>query len=77
MTTQIAIRLPEEIVSRLDALVPAVHESRSDAVRRSIELYLYRLACEEDAERYEREPLSDDELALADDPDAWTGTPSW
>ena len=77
MTTQIAIRLPEEIVSRLDALVPAVHESRSDAVRRSIELYLYRLACEEDAERYEREPLSDGELALADDPDAWTGTPSW
>jgi len=77
MTTQIAIRLPEEIVSRLDALVPAVHESRSDAVRRSIELYLYRLACEEDAERYEREPLSDGELTLADDPDAWTGTPSW
>lgn len=76
-TTQIAIRLPDELVARLDALVPAIHATRSDAVRRSIELYIYRLACEEDAARYERVPLSDEELALADDPEGWSGTPAW
>jgi Arc/MetJ-type ribon-helix-helix transcriptional regulator len=77
MTTQIAVRLPDELVGQLDALVPAVHGSRSDAVRRSIELYLYRLACEQDAERYEAEPLTDDELTIADDPNGWSGTPAW
>lgn len=77
MTTQIAVRLPAELVSRLDGLVPGTHDSRSDAVRRSIELYLYRLACEQDASLYERQPLGDDELAMADDPDAWSGTTPW
>ena len=62
MTTQIAIRLPDDLVGRLDALVPGVHETRSEAIRRSIELYLYRLACEQDADRYDRDPLSDAEL---------------
>lgn len=77
MTIQMAIRLPDELVSRLDALVPQVHGTRSDAVRRSIELYLYRLACEQDADRYDQLPLSEEELALADDPDPWSGTASW
>lgn len=77
MTTQIAIRLPDELVEQLDALVPTVHATRSDAVRRSIELYVYRLACENDAARYDAMPLSDGELAIADDPSAWEGTPAW
>jgi Arc/MetJ-type ribon-helix-helix transcriptional regulator len=77
MTTQIAIRLPEALIGRLDELVPEVHRSRSDAVRRSIELYLYRLECEMDAARYERQPLSDDDLAMVDDPSAWSATPPW
>lgn len=77
MTTQLAIRLPEDLVRRLDALVPKTHASRSEAVRRAIELYLYRLACERDARLYERMPLTDEELALADDPDAWSDTPPW
>jgi predicted transcriptional regulator len=77
MTTQIALRLPDELVSQLDTLVPRVHATRSDAVRRSIELYVYRLACEADAARYEEMPLSDEELALADDPASWKGTPAW
>jgi Arc/MetJ-type ribon-helix-helix transcriptional regulator len=77
MTTQIAVRLPEALISQLDALVPGTHDSRSDAVRRSIEVYLYRLACEQDALRYEQQPLTNDELALADDPDGWSGIPSW
>lgn len=77
MTTQIAVRLPEELVTQLDALVPGTHESRSDAIRRSIEVYLHRVASEQDALRYEQMPLTDDELALADDPEGWAGTPAW
>jgi Arc/MetJ-type ribon-helix-helix transcriptional regulator len=77
MTTQIAVRLPDELVSRLDTLVPARHGSRSEAVRQAIEAYLYRLACEQDADRYDRQPLSEDELSLADDPQAWEGTAAW
>jgi len=77
MTNQVAVRLPKALISRLDALVPGTHPSRSDAVRRSIELYLYRLACEQDAERYQREPLTDEELALGDDASAWADAPPW
>ncbi len=77
MTSQVAVRLPEELIERLDALVPTTHGSRSEAVRRAIELYLYRLACEHDVRQYERMPLDDVELALADAPDAWSDTPPW
>ena len=49
MTIQVAVRLPDDLLDRLDSLVPATHPSRSDAVRRAIELYLYALACEQDA----------------------------
>jgi hypothetical protein len=38
---------------------------------------LYWLACERDARQYEHLPLTDGELSLADDPDAWSGTPQW
>lgn len=75
--TQIAVRLSHELVNQLDALVPGTHASRSDAIRRSVELYLYHLACERDADRYARVPLTDEELALADDAAAWSGTPRW
>ena len=77
MTSQVAVRLPDELISRLDALVPSTHPSRSEAVRRAIELYLYSLACEHDARQYERIPLADEELSLTDDPLAWSGTPPW
>ncbi|MDQ3543646.1 MAG: ribbon-helix-helix domain-containing protein [Actinomycetota bacterium] len=77
MTAQLALRVPDELIRRLDALVPAPHASRSDAVRRAIELYLYRLECEDDARRYDERPLSNAELAFADDADAWSGTPRW
>jgi hypothetical protein len=46
-------------------------------VRRALELYLYRLACERDAERYEQVPLGEEELALADDERGWSETPAW
>ncbi len=76
-TTQIAVRLPSELVDRLDQLVPEPHGSRSEAIRRAIELYVIWLAAEHDAAVYDRLPLTDAELAFADDPDAWGATPPW
>jgi metal-responsive CopG/Arc/MetJ family transcriptional regulator len=77
MTTQLAIRLPDDLICRLDALIPEKHATRSEAIRRAIELYVYRLAWEQDAEQYERLPLTDSELALADDPGSWSEAPRW
>ncbi len=74
---QIAVRLPGDQVERMDRVAKGLHTSRSDVIRRALELYLYRLDCERDARIYEREPLKRDELAFTDDPDAWTETPPW
>jgi Arc/MetJ-type ribon-helix-helix transcriptional regulator len=43
------VRLPDDQVARIDRLVGVLLTSRSDVIRRAIELYLYRLACEHDA----------------------------
>lgn len=74
---QLAVRVPGSLVRELDELVPGRHRNRAEAVRAAVESYLYRLNCERDAERYDSAPLTDAELALADDPAAWTATPSW
>lgn len=76
-TVQVAVRLPAEQVERIDQIVGALHSSRSGVIRRALELYLYRLECERDACAYEQHGLTDVELALADDPEAWKGTPAW
>ena len=76
-TTQLAVRLSREQIRRLDHVVGSLHASRSDVIRRALDLYLYRLECERDARVYERLPLTDEERALADDPTAWKGTPRW
>jgi len=39
--------------------------------------HLYRLESERDARRYEESPLSDKELAFADDPKALASMPEW
>jgi len=77
MTTQLAIRLPEDLIRKLDELVPGKHSTRSEAVRRAIELYLYRLACERDAEIYERFPLTEEEMGQANSPEVWSTLPPW
>ena len=77
MTVQVAVRLPSEPVLAIDALVGRGHGSRSEVIRRALELYLYRLACEHDAQRYAELPLTDTELALADDERGWSATPAW
>jgi metal-responsive CopG/Arc/MetJ family transcriptional regulator len=77
MSTQVAVRLEKAQLKRLDRVVGALRASRSEVIRRALDVYLYRLECERDARAYEKQPLSDAELALADDPDAWQGAPSW
>lgn len=74
---QLAVRMPSEVISELDALVPELHATRAEAVRAAVQAYLYRLACERDAQRYVNTPLDGAELALTDDPGAWSATPSW
>lgn len=77
MTTQIAVRLPDELVAGLDALVPLTHQTRSSLVRAAIESYVSRLLNERDAAIYERQPLSDAELAMSDEDRSWEATPPW
>ena len=77
MTTQVAIRLPDELIRQLDDLVPVTHSSRTEAIRRAVELYLYRLACERDAEIYDRFPLTEEEMAQANSPEVWSTLPPW
>jgi Arc/MetJ-type ribon-helix-helix transcriptional regulator len=77
MTTQVAVRLAAEQVKAIDDLVERGHGSRSEVIRRALELYLYRLACERDAQRYAELPLTDAELLLADDERGWSATPAW
>lgn len=77
MTTPVTLRVPDDLLAQLDALVPEVHPSRSEALRRALELYLYRVACERDADRYAAQPLTEAELAVGDDVRDWEATPSW
>jgi predicted transcriptional regulator len=77
MTTQIAVRLPDDLVAQIDALVPLSHPTRSSLVRTAIESYVSRVLNERDAAVYQRQPLSDAELALADDARSWDAPPQW
>lgn len=76
-SVQVAIRLPADQVERLGRVAKGLHSSRSEVIRRALELYLYRLDCERDASVYARQPLTPSELALADDADGWKDTPAW
>jgi len=69
--------MPGELVAGLDELVPQRHVSRAEAIRSAVEAYLYRVACERDAQRYAEHPLTDEELTLADAPETWSHTPQW
>lgn len=77
MTTQIAVRIDDDLVEALDRLGDGAGHTRSEVIRAALKDYVYRAACERDAERYAAQPLTDDELAMADDPVAWEPTPVW
>lgn len=71
MTTQIAVKLPDEIVARIDELVArGVFASRSAAVRRGLEVIVSadrrRAIDRAYEEAYRRFPETDDELRAAE-----------
>ncbi|MBV8529120.1 MAG: ribbon-helix-helix protein, CopG family [Candidatus Dormibacteraeota bacterium] len=74
---QVAVRLPDPLIVEVDHVASRIRSTRSDVIRRAVELYVHRLACERDAAIYERQPLTEAELAVADDPGGWSTTPSW
>ena len=49
MTTQIAVRLPDELVSYVDGLVSAGAGSRAAVVAKALTLYQRQLRAEQDA----------------------------
>jgi metal-responsive CopG/Arc/MetJ family transcriptional regulator len=53
MSTQIAVRLPEDLVEHVDQLVHQGGGSRAAVVTRALRLYLMQLRGEEDARIYE------------------------
>ena len=77
MTTQLAIRIADDQLAQIDAMVPQVHESRTELIRRAIELYLYRIACEKDARIYESMPLTEAEMSQFEGPADWDQAPAW
>jgi Ribbon-helix-helix protein, copG family len=76
MTTQLAVRISDEQMAAIDRLVPAVHGTRTELIRRAVELYLYRLECERDAQRYEELPLTPEELSMSSAVN-WSSAPAW
>lgn len=75
--SQVAVRLPDTLIRAVDDAAGRLNSTRSELIRRALELYLYRLASEHDAAVYSELPLTDSELALADDPEGWSATPQW
>ncbi len=76
MTTQLAIRVSDEQMAAIDRLVPEVHGTRTELIRRAVELYLYRLECERDSQRYAELPLTADELSISSAVN-WASAPAW
>jgi Arc/MetJ-type ribon-helix-helix transcriptional regulator len=60
MSTQIAVRLPDELVAYLDDLVENGAGSRAAVVTRALRLYQMQLRGEEDARIYEETGGYDD-----------------
>ena len=52
MTTQIAVRLPDELVVRLDAIVREGAGSRAAVITTALERHFQRLLAEHDAQIY-------------------------
>lgn len=75
--SQVAVRLPDNLIRAVDDAAERLHSTRSELIRRALELYVYRLASERDAAVYDQLPLTDAELALADDSEGWSATPQW
>jgi predicted transcriptional regulator len=60
--TMLSFRAEEALAEELDRAARASGTTRSALLNRALREMLYRLACERDAEAYDRQPLRLDEL---------------
>ncbi len=76
MTTMVSFRVDEDDVRRVDEWANRLHVDRTTLLRDALMAYLSRLAGEHDAAAYQRQPLTDEELALAGAED-WGPAEDW
>ena len=76
MTTMVSFRVEDEDVQRVDEWARRLHVDRTTLLRDALTAYLARLAGEQDAAAYQRQPLTEDELALAAAED-WGPAEDW
>ncbi len=76
MTIMVSFRVEDDQVQRVDEWARRLHVDRTTLLREALTAYLARLAGEHDAAAYERQPLTDEELALATAED-WGPAEDW
>jgi len=76
MTTMVSFRVEDDDVLRVDEWARRLNVDRTTLLRDAVAAYLARLAGEHDAAAYQRQPLTDEELALAGAED-WGPAEDW
>lgn len=74
---QVAVRMPSALVAELDRWGAERGASRAELLREAAAAYLHHLRCERDAAIYDRQPLTDDELAPGDSDAVRSTIPPW
>jgi hypothetical protein len=82
MSVMVSFRAEAEDVRRADRLAARLGIERSELLRDALANHLARLSADEEAEAYERQPLTDDERALhgaqyAGAAEDWTDWVEW
>lgn len=72
----VSFRVDEDDVRRVDEWANRLHVDRTTLLRDALMAYLSRLAGEHDAAAYQRQPFTDEELALAAAED-WGPAEDW
>ena len=72
----VSFRVEDDDVLRVDEWARRLHVDRTTLLRDAVAAYLARLAGEHDAAAYQRQPLTDEELALAGAED-WGPAEDW
>ena len=72
----VSFRVEDEEVQRVDEWARRLDVDRTTLLRDAVTAYLARLAGEQDASAYQRQPLTEDELALAAAED-WGPAEDW
>jgi len=72
----VSFRADDEDVAEADRWAERLGVERSELLREALASHLGRLAAEADADAYEAQPFTPDELAL-DDADEWGPSEDW